>query len=34
MVELNVLYVPAAESGDKDLPPGMQISPVTAENSI
>lgn len=34
MVELNVLYVPAAESSDKDLPLGMQISPVTAENSI
>lgn len=34
MAELNVLYALAAESGDKDLPPGMQISPVIAENSI
>lgn len=34
MVELNVLYASAAESGDKDLPSGMQISPVLAENSI
>ena len=34
MVELNVLYALAAESGYKDLPPGMQISPVIAENSI